>query len=181
MVVALLALAARAEPPSFAGRVELAPVTGWFFPAPKLALRSSFLYGVELEHFFLDTGPALIVGVYAKVQGSQTRVVDTRQRVDLIFGSAGVTIGPAGLGRWLPLLRLGEGFFLADGTPGGLEIQGRIAGEVALGVRYRASQVLALRAEIGSAVHDNLQLGAGSGELGDAWNLGVVAGVSVVR
>lgn len=189
MLFALLAPFARADIPgpaperdfSFEGRAEIAPVSGWFFPAKKIALRSAFLYGVELDHFFVGVNPAVVLGVYAKVEGCQTEIVESGEDVDVIFGSAGVTLGVNGLGRWLPLVRFGEGFILGDGTPGGLEIQGRVAGEVGAGVRFRTTDALALRAELDGVLHENLQLGAGSGEIGEAFNVVAVVGVSVIR
>lgn len=181
-----LALAARAEdagagPLEYGGRVELAPVTGVIFPSRRIALKPAFLYGAELNHFFADLPPAVVIGVYAKVEGCQTAIVESGEAVDVIFGAAGVTLGVGRLGRWLPLVRIGEGFILADGTPGGLDIQGRVAGEVGAGVRYRATSALGLRLEVDGVLHDNLQLGAGSGQLGEAFHVALVAGVSVIR
>lgn len=182
MLIALLAGLAHAEPVQrFEGRAELVPVSGWFFPSPKIALDSAFLYGAEVNHFFADVNPAVVIGVYAKVEGCQTEIKGSGEDVDVIFGSAGVTIGINRLGRWLPLVRLGEGFLLADGTPGGLEIQGRIAGELGAGVRFLATPAFALRAEVDGVLHESLQLGAGSGKIGEAFNVAAVLGVSVVR
>src|SRR5262249_26549950 len=133
------------------------------------------------NHSFIGFAPLLVVGMYAKVEGCRTSVVESGERVDLLFGSAGITLGARRLGRWLPLVRLREGFVLADGAPGGLAIQGRIAAEPGAGLRYRITDWLLARAEADAVLHDNLQLGAGSGEVGEAVHTVLVAGFSVIR
>ena len=162
------------------GRLEVVPLLGWIFFARAIALESGFYYGGELAHHFHIDHPIISLGAYTTVEGTLSNVIKTDRDVDVIIASGGVTLGFRGLGRVLPLLRGGAGFILADGTPGGLNIVGRLQFHVGAGVRVYPLDWLVIRAETKAIIHENLQIGAGSGQLKDVihWVLQLAVGIA---
>ncbi|MEN0062103.1 MAG: hypothetical protein AAGA48_08100 [Myxococcota bacterium] len=169
-------------PPLPQGRLEVAPLVGGAYFARKFGLRASVVYGGELSHHFLFDHEYLVVGMFARVYGSQSgfsNLPDTK--VDVVIGSAGASLGLRGLGRFMPFVRAGSGFLFADATPSGFEVRGRVGYEVALGARYYPVDWLVVRGEVGAFMHDNLPLGAGSGQAGNAIHWFPIVSLGVVR
>jgi len=163
------------------GRFEVVPTFGWIFFARAIALDSGFYYGGELAHHFHIDHPVISLGAYTAVEGTLSNIVESTRDVDVIVASGGITFGIRGLGRVLPVLRGGAGFILADGTPGGLNIVGRLQFHVGAGIRVYPLDWLVIRAEAKAFIHENLQIGAGSGQLKDVIHWVLQLGIGVAR
>ncbi len=174
-----------ATPPMPLGRLEITPMVGGIWFARRFSLRSAVLYGGELSHHFLLDHPLFVVGMFARVYGAQsgfiTGVGDDGGKVDVIIGSAGASFGIRGLGKILPVFRAGSGFLFADATPAGFEVRGRVGYELAAGVRAYPVDWLVVRGEVGVFMHDNVPLGAGSGQPGNAVHVFPTVGIGVIR
>ena len=180
--VALLGSTAFAADPAFPlGRTEVMPFAGWIAFDRKLSLEPAVVYGGEIGHTFLMDHPRVVAGMYTRVYGAQTAFLDTDDAVDVINGSAGTSFAV----RWgdavHPYARAGAGFAFLDGTKSGFEVRGRVTYEVALGAKVFPWPWLVLKAEVGALMHDNVPLGAGSGQLGNDRHLFPTLGLGVIR
>ncbi|MEM6926097.1 MAG: hypothetical protein AAF602_04145 [Myxococcota bacterium] len=184
-LLALLALSpsSAAEPPPLPqGRLEIAPIVGGAYFARKFGLRRSIVYGGELAHHFLFDHEIFVVGMYARVVGVQSGFVDRPDtKADVVIGSAGASLGLRGLGRVQPFVRAGSGFLFVDAVSSGFEVRGRVGYEVGLGTRIYPLDWLVVRGEVSTFMHDNLPLGAGSGQSGNAVHWFPALSVGVIR
>lgn len=170
------------DPPLPQGRLEISPLIGGAYFARKFGLRQSVAYGGELSHHFLYDHDIFVVGMFARVYGVQSGFADRpNTKVDVVIGSAGASLGLKGLGRFMPTVRAGSGFLFVDATPSGFDVRGRVGYEVGLALRYYPVDWLVLRGEISVFMHDNLPLGAGSGQQGNALHGFPTLMVGVVR
>lgn len=172
---------ALAAPPHPLGRTEVMPLFGAITFDRKFSLRPALFYGGEIAHTFLLDHPLVTTGTYTRVYGAQTAFLGTDNKVDVINGSAGLWFGYRGLGRLVPYVGAGAGFLFADATPSGFEVRGRITYEAKVGTRVYPLDWLVVKGEVGMLFHDNLPLGAGSGQLGTDLHLFPHLGIGVVR
>lgn len=162
------------------GRLEIAPSVGWVRFDRALALESGPFFGGELHHHFRVGHPRFAIGAYFAAEGAFSRVVGTDRDVDVIVSSLGVSFGVRGLPRLLPVVRAGAGFVVVDGTPSDLDIRGRFVFHVGAGLRWYPVGWLVVRGDARLLVHDNVQFGAGSGQLVNVVHVAATAGVGFV-
>lgn len=172
---------AQAGPPMPLGRTEVMPLVGAIRFDRKFSLRAGVYYGGEIAHTFLLEHPVAAVGTYTRVYGAQTAFLGTDDKVDVINGAAGLWFGFRKIERVVPYVSAGAGFIFADATPSGFEVRGRITYEGAVGARTYPLDWLVVKAEVGFLMHDNLPLGAGSGQPGTDIHLFPHVGIGVVR
>lgn len=172
---------AGAAPPLPLGRTEVMPLFGAIRFDRKFSLSAGVFYGGEIAHTFLLDHPIVLTGTYMRAYGSQTTFLGTDDKVDVVNGSAGLWFGYRGIDRVVPYLSAGAGFIFADATPSGFEVRGRITYEASAGARVYPLDWLVVKGEVGLLMHDNLPLGAGSGQLGTDIHVFPHLGLGVIR
>jgi hypothetical protein len=180
--VAALPPAAAAHPPRFPdGRMEIAPVVGWARFGRALSLQSRVMFGGEIAHHFDIESERFALAAFVLTEGALTELRGTDDDIDVILASAGVAFGVRGLDRFLPSLRAGAGFLVVDGTKSDLHIRGRSVFHAGIDLRYFPTDWLVLRLIARLFVHDNVQIGAGSGQRVDVVSFVLGGGLGLVR
>lgn len=163
------------------GRLEFAPLVGWIVFDDLMALESSLLFGADFAHHFHIDNPHVGVGAFVTGEGTLTQLVDSDDDIDIIIASIGAMFSYRGLAPFYLGVRMGTGLMIVDGTKSDLPVRARGTFHAGVTLRYFPVRWLVLRADARLLVHDNVQFGAGSGQITNVVHSMFTFGVGVAR
>ena len=162
------------------GGLEMIATGGWMRFGRALALDGAPFFGGELTHHFRFGHPTFSFGMAVSTEGSVAGLSGTSETIDVIFASASFALGLRRWRRFMPFLRAGPGFLVVDGESAGLDVTGRFQFHVGMGARFFATDWLVLRADLRMFIHDNVQIGGGSGQFQDVRSVATTIGIGVI-